>query len=94
MSDNWRIVCHGVRVKSTRDYETYRDEHEISIIDVPNKEFIENYCDRLGIIDGDGLELLHQNYGIEYMVDSYTVYYAELKRNIDIRQLCLIDLLQ
>ena len=42
MSDHWVIVCHGTRVKCIRDdYETYRDEHDISIIDVPNKEFIE-----------------------------------------------------
>jgi hypothetical protein len=45
---------------------------------------IENYCDRLGIINGDALE---------YMVDTYTVYYAKLKRNIDIRQECLLDII-
>ena len=73
-------MCHGTRVKCIRDkYETYRNHHEIY-----NKEFIENYYNRLGIINGNGLE---------YMVDTYTVYYAKLKRNIDIRQECLFNLI-
>ena len=83
--------------------ETFRDDYEISNINIPSKKFIETYCDSEGIVNKSGLDELCEIdsgmgyrtnddiYAIEFK-ETYTVYYAKLERNIDIRQECLLDL--
>jgi hypothetical protein len=82
--------------------ETFRNEFEISNIDIPSKQFIESYCDLDGVVNKSGLEELcnidsgmayrttEDIYAVEFK-DTYTVYYAKLERKY-IREQCLLDL--